>query len=358
MTFARRIWLALPAALLGILLGLFPRPDAAHASYSTFLAPGFQQSDYLTGFPNNGSIGPTGIAIAPSGDIYVSDHVDGKLYHFPASGGVASGGLFVDTNIVGLAIGIDGGLYASFDGTGFVKQLDPATGAVIRVVASGLTVPRGIARDPLSGDLFIGCQTSIRRINHTTDAVTLYTSSMISDVDGIAFDSSGVLYAANLGGDIVSVNRSGVSTLVKTLPGTPDGIAFGAPGTPIAGSVFVNRNDGIISRIDLTQNPAVVSDFATGGTRGDFVGVSPDGYLFATQTDLLVRIRPPQFQAPPQPAGVGGIDDQPDLAALRSQKSTASPERRIAYELAGAAALLTIVPAAGGWVAWRRRKIS
>jgi hypothetical protein len=56
-------------------------------------------------------------------------------------------------------------------------------------------------------------------------------------------------------------------------------------------------NDGALWYIDLNTGRSV--QLASGGSRGDFMAVSHDGYLFATQADRVVRIGPPVFQPTP-----------------------------------------------------------
>ncbi len=206
-----------------------------------------------------------------------------------------------------MTFGQDGGLYVVCQTTGSVVQLDPSTGGVIRVVVSGFVAPNGLTTDPVSGALFVSdCNThEIYRIDPATGTTTPYTApGALACSDGMVFDAMGVLYVSDHGnGHILRVDRTGASTVLTTLPGAPDGIALGAPGSPIAGSLFVNRNDGVISRVDLTQSPPAVTDFATGGSRGDFILALPDGSLLADQSDRVVKITPGEFQ--PTPGGSG-----------------------------------------------------
>jgi hypothetical protein len=150
------------------------------------------------------------------------------------------------------------------------------------------------------------------------------------------FDTDGTLYVSNErgSGDVVRVDRQGNASVLVTLPGGPDGLAIGKPGGSLAGSLIVNRNDGVISRIDLTQSPVSAATFASGGTRGDFVAVSPDGYLFATQTDVVVKFSPASFQV-----SVGGT------------RSTLPLKVYSGFIVAGL--LVAIVMASA---AWRRRQ--
>src|SRR5205085_12159090 len=82
----------------------------------------------------------------------------------------------------------------------------------------------------------------------------------------------------------------GASTFIASVS-TADGIAVGASNDPSRPPfLFANRNDGTITRIDLTTNPPTLTDIAVGGSRGDFSAVGPDGCLYATQTDRIVKL--------------------------------------------------------------------
>src|SRR6059036_1720940 len=52
----------------------------------------------------------------------------------------------------------------------------------------------------------------------------------------------------------------------------------------------INRNGGIITKVDLTTTPPTFTDIFTGGTRGDFTAVGPDGCLYATQSDRVIKL--------------------------------------------------------------------
>ena len=283
------------------------------------LTPPFEQQDYLTGFPNDGHFGPVGIAFYPKGeDILVSDVVDGNLYRFTGTGGAAGKPLAHVGTVLGIAFAGDGKLYAASRTSSSVVEIDPSNGKIVRTVASGFSsVIAGLAVDPKSTDIFVTDEAAnsyahtpgVFRVNPKSGEVSVFASGdLFPAPDGLVFDPDGTLYVANEreGGDVVRIDRDGTATVLVTLPGGPDGLAVGKPGGSLGGSLIANRNDGVISRIDLTKSPPEVTTFASGGTRGDFVAVSPDGYLFATQMDRVVKFSPASFDV-----AVGGT--QSDL---------------------------------------------
>jgi uncharacterized repeat protein (TIGR01451 family) len=78
-----------------------------------------------------------------------------------------------------------------------------------------------------------------------------------------------------------------------------DGMAIAQSTAPggVANNVFVNDNDGTIVRINTNSGNAV-SVVASGGSRGDFATVGPDGCFYVTQTDRVVKLAPCFFQSP------------------------------------------------------------
>src|SRR6059036_4075657 len=65
----------------------------------------------------------------------------------------------------------------------------------------------------------------------------------------------------------------------------------------------INRNGGIITKVDLTTTPPTFTDIFTGGSRGDFAAVGPDGCLYATQTDRVIKVSNADGTCLPPPLG-------------------------------------------------------
>lgn len=275
----------------------------AAAAYST--APGFSATDYATGFTTDPDYGwgPIGIAFDQADNLFVADNVDGNLYRFAPGGGVAGPQTQlgnIGPKPEGLAVTGDGRLFAAREGANDVIEVDPSSGRIMRTVAS-IPCAMGIAVDPVSGDLFVSqnsCGNAIYRISdYRSGPGTLSRYATVADVDGLAFNADGTLYADS-DGTIYSVTGTadrtpGRAHLVTTVS-RADGLAFGAA-SPGASMPFLiaNRNDGVVTKVDLAGPEPVASDILTGGTRGDFVAVDSHGCLYATQTDRVVRLVPP-----------------------------------------------------------------
>jgi len=287
--------LAAGAVALLMTLGL------AGQAFAYTVAPGYAVTDFATGFSDT-NIGPIGLAFDASNHLYVMEYPEGILYKFGTSGGAANATTRVNTVAIpgrpaGLAFSKDGRLYAARQFSNDVIEINPTTGVLIRVVATDLSGATGIATDPLSGDLFvtspfINVIWRLASFSSTTATVTTY--SEVANPDGITFGPDGTIYIASEGKakKIAGTNTTAphAITTIATVS-TIDGIALAAgsnAASPTA--IFGNRNDGKITKVDLTKNPVELTDIVSGGTRGDFSAVGPDGCLYATQSETVAKV--------------------------------------------------------------------
>ena len=279
-------------------------------------APGYAVTDFATGFPTalfNGTIlGPIGLAFDASGNLFAGDAINGLLYKFGPGGGVASTATQLNTTaipgaILALAFTKDGRLYLTRQNAGDVLEIDPSNGTVIRTVAS-IARATGLATDPLSGDLFVSQAAGfgqILRISNFAGGPGTVTPYASVAADGLAFGPDGTLYAAvfNVVAKIAGTNAltTGAVTFINASVPSIDGIAASAvPNTPF---LYGNRNDGIITKIDLSTNPPTLTNIVTGGSRGDFTTVGFDGCLYATQSDRVVKVTNADGTCLPPPLG-------------------------------------------------------
>ncbi|TMK42077.1 MAG: hypothetical protein E6G56_02190 [Actinobacteria bacterium] len=274
-------------------------------------ARGFSATDFATGFPSrpaccgaSGTVGPTGIAADRGGNLFAIDN--GGLYRFTPSGGSASSArLNLVTAISGDPAGLSfskdfSHLYVARQTTGDVVELDRATGAVTRTLATNIAGATGLATDPISGDLFVSAPffgSHVLRISGFgagMGKVSVYAAP--GPTDGLAFGADGTLYAATRDRVVriagtASSTPGAMTVLASEIPGGPDGVAPVAnPSGGPATSVVVNRNDGTITRIDFSGAVPRLTDIVTGGTRGDFLVVGSDSCLYATQADSIERV--------------------------------------------------------------------
>ena len=264
-------------------------------------APGWELQEFAVNFPST-YLGPIGIVSDASSNFYIDDAPDGLLYRFGPSGGTADQAAAVSAQPfgewpLGLAFGKDGELYAALPYEGLIVELDPATGQVLRDVAS-VGLPLGIATDPLTGDLFVTSDAAggVYRISDPASSqpsVSLYAGGM-NGPDGISAGPDGTFYVEDAG-TIEKVGATDSDEPGGVLPfgyvAGADGIAIGAnPFDPAAPSyLVVNDNYGQLTKLGLDGLDQAEQIFY-GGTRGDFVTVAPDGCLYATQISSVVRV--------------------------------------------------------------------
>lgn len=262
-------------------------------------ARGYVVRDYATGFPYSptNDWGPIGLAFDSTGDLYVVDAADNNLYRFPPGGGAASSATQVNSSpipgaLTGLAFTSGGELYLARYSPGDIVQLDPSTGAIMRVVAN-VPCATGLAVDPRGGNLYVSenqCGSTIFKITHFASGpgkVTPYATAR--GVDGLSFGSGGALFAES-DGRLFKISSTGHRTGLPTIMHA-DGVAVTVPshGPP---NLYVNRNDGIVSRITLGRKKHTRLRMFSGGSRGDFAILDSTNCLYFTQTDSVLVLAP------------------------------------------------------------------
>jgi sugar lactone lactonase YvrE len=263
------------------------------------LAQPFTQEEFAGGFAHNGKWGPIGIVFLPNGEVLVADDADGNIYRFPPAGGAVKDPWATGVNCLGLAFSNDGRLFASRETQGDVVELDPESGEIVGTIDSGLKGPVGIARDPISGHIFFAIYegNSIRCFDPGSNSLSIFASGEPLNLpDAVVFDEAGTLWVTNLGDrSLLRFDREGKGTRMCQFPQPGDGACIGRQRTPMEDRVLVSRHDGMLSLVDIHQDPAAVVEVAWGGSQGDFITVDPQGYAYVTQTDSVMKIGPPYF---------------------------------------------------------------
>lgn len=291
----RRTVIALLSPLV-LALPAFTRPSAAQLALTpTAVSAGYKLTTFATGFPNNGSVGPLGIAVLDTGQVLTSDEL-GNVRLFPSdidgqnAASINPAQNFGTDNTYGLAT-VNGVIYMGGGSARRVVRLN-GDGTYNSTLAN---VP-GVALivNPKNGHLFTSTAllgSSVYDIDPTSGSVSTFLNGPIPD--GLVLNADGsVLYLA----DRSTNHVLGYDTTTKsqvfdsgTIPGVPDGIAIGSGS--IAGNMFVNTNGGSIYEINLTSG--IQTLIASGGSRGDFVTPDPNGTLLLTQTDRILRLTAP-----------------------------------------------------------------
>lgn len=289
-------------ALAFALLAVFGASSALGAT----AAPGYAVSDWVTGATNSG-VGPVGIAADPNSthDIYVTNYRSGTLYKYTDTAGGVEGpahqvstlGIYGGNNAAGLAFDKTGRLYVALQAWGRVAEISKTDGHIIRFLAS-VGCATGLATDPISGDLFASNPCGGTTIRMTTAGVAIGGYGPVG-MDGITFGPDGTLWGARVtpyDGAIFKINGTsapspGSSSIVAFVPGG-DGISVAAEGgsSSLPPFIFVNGNDGKITKVDLSGPSPAYSLVTSAGSRGDLSTVGFDGCLYATQTDRVIKV--------------------------------------------------------------------
>ncbi|MGH7813641.1 MAG: Ig-like domain-containing protein [Candidatus Binataceae bacterium] len=248
-----------------------PEPGCSN---TVVAAPGFVATPYASGFLAQnfsfgninvgGCPGVYGMAFDSSGNFYAGDEVNGNLYKFPSTGGVAGDSYLLSTlgpTLGRLVFDSSGNLYSARDATtgdfttGAVFQIDPTTGAIIRTVASSLTCASPLSIDSISGDLF------------TDDSCY-----------GAGADNADLWRISGLDTD------SPTTAVYATMPTTPNGEIDFAPGGTIYVNEYLTPQEAVVTGTN-SANPGQVSTFSLPIYGGPAFGMQTNGdaqYLIAT----------------------------------------------------------------------------
>ncbi len=157
----------------------------------------------------------------------------------------------------------------------------------------------------------------------------------------IAISPSGELWGAVWPerGQIVRFDSFGTPQEMLTLDSQVDFLAFGQPGTELAGLLFVSNNDGDLVLVDLVS--LEMTPIGINGTRGDIVKTTPDGRVLLSQSeqiDVLNPVRRPQvvYTNPPS-EGTIALPQGPILVTFDQDLDRASALDPDNYQLRGEA---------------------
>jgi hypothetical protein len=276
------------------------------------IADGFSLSLFAdTPGPATGCCGPLGIATNnlgqvvlqyyPAGRNFVFSDVDGQ--HLP--GTALSSAPYVSSTY-GAAITNNGGtLYAgNNDQNGQVFQLNPDGSSAGPVPNTAGKAGHGIATNPVTGHLEAASGNGIFDINPANGASFLIRNV---DADGVSVSADGKTVYAAVNGHVFGFDISSSNQVYDSGNiGSPDGTGVIQGNNQFSGDIISNDNDGTVKLLDPVHNTVVT--IASGGTRGDYVGLDlTNGSLFLTQSDSVYRLTCGpncSFTPPPPPPGV------------------------------------------------------
>jgi len=272
---------------------------------ATGIADGFSLSTFVTGVPATSSscCGPLGIATNSSGQVvmqvysnnnYVFNDVDGQTFADKLSAASPA----VTAGSYGMAITNDGGtLYSGNNDTGgqlIQLNADGSLNHVVTTTPGGTVAGHGIATNPVNGHIITSSGNGLWDINPATGAARQIVNTG-GAVDGVSVSKDGtIVYGADSGFIVGWDIASGAVAYISPFLGSPDGTGVIAGSTPYAGDIISNDNDGTVWLLDpigLLPDGNAFEEIASGGSRGDYVGVDgTNGSLFLTQTSSVDRL--------------------------------------------------------------------
>jgi hypothetical protein len=257
------------------------------------LSRGLSLTTFAYNIPSDpAGIGPLGIAFPSSGGVLVSDH-DGEVRRFPSDADRQDAAQVPVTQYYGLDNALDmtnanGIIYMAGRASQTVMQLND-DGTFNRVAASGLHF-LGLATDPATGHLLAsGYEDSeLVDVDPATGALTPIDTGRMFDGLTVSADGNTLYAAQSDAGRIIGFDlHTGAQVFDSgVIDGRPDGVIEGTGA--LSDYIYVNTNAGTVvevNKTDLTQ-----SVVASGGSRGDFAHVDPNGSALLTQTDSIVRL--------------------------------------------------------------------
>jgi len=298
---------------------------------------GYQITPFISGLPAAASLyyggantscdGANTPTFTSAATVLVTDNLTGGIYQLGLTGGAAGPATLLNTLTPLLrspVYGKDGSLYATIGNEGGeIVQIDVMTGAIARVVASGLTCPTGLAVDPLSGDLFFddGCtgggtdDPSLYRVIDPADtdasnptSVVVYATLPATPNGGMAFAPNGTLYAvsgyqvsgfsSSQPATVQQISRTNAASVTLTpVSGlTSDySVAIGKTNPDGSAQSLIVEPSGTLTEVPIA-NPSTAVVLASGSpsnavTGGAGVGtVGPDGCLYIAHYDTIYKL--------------------------------------------------------------------
>lgn len=180
---------------------------------------------------------PTGMALDPSGDLYIADTGNNRVVVVPGDGGpqtvVPATGL---SRPIGLALNAEGDLYIADSFNDRVVKIPADGSGQVTAPTTGLLHPNGLALDR-AGSLFVADFVNDRVVKVPADGgpQTTVPFTGLSQPTGLAFDRRGDLFVSDSGNDRVvrlphgrraAAHRPGDRAQLPVRPGLrPGGLA-------------------------------------------------------------------------------------------------------------------------------------
>lgn len=213
---------------------------------------------------------------------YVFADVDGQNWMTPLAKNLWNDGGYASA--LATLNGVTYGTHYS-DNTIRVVNANGSEGAIVSNVGRG-----GLSADQARGSLLVATNLGLVEVtpSNANPATNYRVVGGSGNMDGVTVSPDGSIAYVEDGGHILGLRISdGFQTYDSGYLGSPDGVGVITSGA-LAGKLVVNFNDGTLHLLDTAAMTDTV--IANGGSRGDYVGFDPNGTLFVSQSDRLLRL--------------------------------------------------------------------
>lgn len=285
-----------PAAFASALLLASVPAQAGLVLTAQGVTDGFNLSLFVDRVPaSNCPCGPLGIATNNLGQVVMQDYPNGRNYIFNDIDNQHFSDALSSQPFSSFSYGVaitnlGGQLYAGnqdLNGTLHRLNANGSDGGQVPGTANFIA-GHGIWTAP-NGHIISGEFNGIWDTDPTTGVSRQIEST--NDVDGVSVSPDGKTVYGATGGQIIGWDYAGLNSVVYVSGGigSPDGTGVIQGASLFAGDIIANGNDGNVWLLDPILHTNVL--IATGGSRGDYVGVdSTNGSLFLTQSDSVYRL--------------------------------------------------------------------
>jgi len=267
--------------------------EAALSITSDGAADGFTLSLFADQFPATGyCCGPLGIATNSLNQVVIQDYRDARNYVFKDVDGqhfsdALSSAPYQSSSYGASITNSNGTLYATNNDAGAIVYKLNNDGSINSPLTTTNAGGHGIWTNPATGHLVAATANSINDIDPSTGSFTQIVSGFNADGVSVSGDGKTIYGAGN--GHVYGWNYSGALVYDSGALGSPDGTGVIQGNNLFSGDVVANDNSGNVWLLDPKKNTKTI--IASGGSRGDYVGLDPsNGTLFLSQSDSVYRL--------------------------------------------------------------------
>jgi len=226
---------------------------------------------------------PLGLAVDPSGNVFIGNSGFSNLTEIPAGGGAPESFGFGFNGPVDAATDAAGNVYVADYGNHVVKKLAPGVGSSPVIIGTGFSGPYGVAVDAL-GNVYVADRGSntVQKIPAAGGAPVIIGSGFVNP-SGIAVDGQGNVYVADSGNNAIKEIPAGGGAVVTIGSGFVN--PFGVAVDPSGNLFIADTGNGRVVELPAGGTQTVIGSNFTLNT-----GVAIDQYGVVYMSDQMDNI--------------------------------------------------------------------